>query len=229
VNNPSASLRFAIRKAGACLVGFADLSALGVPAVREYQFGICFALRQDYAAIDALPEDKAWLEMGSRLADQSRAVYQAAEEVITAAGYRCRKITSNRAVGYLPDLREDLPQKTVATLAGLGWIGKSALLVSPQHGPRLRLGTLITDMPLEPDLPCTRSRCGSCTLCVAACPARAVAGKEWTPGIPRHELLDTTACYSHLSRAKEALGRVQTCGLCLKVCPIGLTRPSRSE
>lgn len=40
------------------------------------------------------------------------------------------------------------PHKTAAVLAGLGWIGKSALFVSPQFGPRVRLATVLTDYPL---------------------------------------------------------------------------------
>lgn len=225
----SSLLRNAMEKAGACLAGFADLSRLDMPVTREYPIGICFAQRHHDPAVDALPHDEAWLQMGSALAAQAKEIYRTAEDRIASWGYRCRRITSSLPVEAMPGLREELPQKTVATVAGLGWIGKSTLLVSPEHGPRLRLGTLLTNMPLPAATPSTQSRCGDCMACVKACPAGAIAGKNWSPGIPRSELLNAAACYDHLARTKNASGRVQTCGLCLKACPIGMVKAGRSE
>ena len=64
------------------------------------------------------------------------------------------------------------PHKTAATQAGLGWIGKTALFVSPRLGPRLRLATVFTDAELPVGEPVTEGRCGSCRRCVDACPDR---------------------------------------------------------
>lgn len=225
----SSLLRSALEKGGACLVGFADVSQLDMPMTREYPSGICFALRHHDAAVDALPSDEAWMEMASALTAQAKEICRTAENLLASWGYRCRKITSHLLAEAMPDLREELPQKTLATLAGLGWIGKSTLLVSPEYGPRIRLGTLLTDVPLVKDAPMTQSRCDRCDACVKACPAGAIAGKNWSPGIPRSELLNTAACYDHLARTKNSSGRVQTCGLCLKACPIGTVKAGRSE
>jgi epoxyqueuosine reductase QueG len=210
-----------MEKAGACFAGFADLSRLDMPVTREYPIGICFALRHQDPAVDALPRDEAWLQMGSALAAQAKKIYRTAEDRIASWGYRCRKITSHLPAEAMPDLREELPQKTLATLAGLGWIGKSTLLVSPEYGPRIRLGTLLTDMPLATDAPMTQSRCGRCDACVKACPVGAITGAAWSQGMRRSEFLDVVACHDYRARSRTSSGRLQTCGLCLKVCPVG--------
>ncbi len=66
-----------------------------------------------------------------------------------------------------------ISHKAVARMAGLGWQGKSLLLINPEYGPRVRLVTILTDMPLTPDGP-VKNRCGACLECVQACPASAI-------------------------------------------------------
>jgi epoxyqueuosine reductase len=65
------------------------------------------------------------------------------------------------------------PHKTAATSAGLGWIGKTALFVSHDFGPAVRLATVFTDLELPPGVPVVEGRCGACRDCVDACPAAA--------------------------------------------------------
>ena len=188
---------------------------------REYPFGICFAIRHDDAVVNELPNDEPWLQMSSSLAGKSRHIYQAAEGLLESWGYHHRRITSAIPRDDLPDLREELPQKTLATLSGLGWVGRSTLLVSPRFGPRMRLGTLLTDMPLKIDTPVVQSRCEDCRACVDACPVDAIKGNPWSQTTPRSQLLDVSRCYDYLWSTKTTLGRRQTCGICLKVCPAG--------
>jgi hypothetical protein len=59
-----------------------------------------------------------------------------------------------------------LPHKTVATRAGLGWIGHCALLVTPAFGPALRISSVLTNAPRYHAVPIVRSRCGTCRRCV---------------------------------------------------------------
>ena len=81
-----------------------------------------------------------------------------------------------------------LPHKTVATRAGLGWIGKSCLLVTEQYGSAVRLSSLLTNAPLPCDLPITQSRCGECSVCVDHCPAKALTGTLWSETVEREKL-----------------------------------------
>ena len=111
--------------------------------------------------------------------------------------------------------------KTGAVLAGLGWIGRSALFIHKKHGPRIRMGTVLTNAPLSTGLPTTESSCGSCRACVAACPAMAIEGCLWEPGMARNELYDAYSCSNHMKVAYQHIGRGAVCGLCVVACPVG--------
>jgi len=121
------------------------------------------------------------------------------------------------------------PHKTAAHLAGLGWIGKSALLVTKDFGPRVRFATIYTDAPLTADTP-RRSRCGACRICVDVCPANAFTGNSFDPERPREHIYDAAACNAYMKdRRLSLLGKSVfggNCGLCIQVCPFG--KPKRS-
>jgi epoxyqueuosine reductase QueG len=108
--------------------------------------------------------------------------------------------------------------KTAGTQAGLGWIGKTAIFVSPHLGPWLRLATVFTDADLAPGEPVTQGGCAKCRRCVDACPAGAGRDIQWRAGMPREELLDVVACMNENDRHPAAGG---LCGVCVAVCPFG--------
>ncbi len=88
--------------------------------------------------------------------------------------------------------------KTAATQAGLGWIGKTGLFVSPEAGPKVRLATVFTDLDLDVGVPVTEGRCGSCHGCLDACPAGAGRDVAWQAGMTRDSLFDAAACEQHM-------------------------------
>ena len=103
-------------------------------------------------------------------------------------------------------------------LAGLGTIGKSALFLHRELGPRVRLGTLFTDCPLSDSAQTAVSSCGGCDLCVRACPAHAIKGAEWQAGLERSELFDADACNRYMREHFMGIGRGAVCGICMQVC-----------
>ena len=111
-------------------------------------------------------------------------------------------------------------QKLAAHLAGLGWIGKSCLLITPDHGPRVRWVSILTDAPLNPTGTPLESRCGDCAACVDICPQHALTGRPFYGNEPREARFDAAACDKYF-REMEEKKSVAVCGLCLYICPYG--------
>lgn len=111
--------------------------------------------------------------------------------------------------------------KLAAHLAGLGWIGKSCLLITPEVGPRVRWVSVLTDA----DLPVTgeplQEKCGTCKECVEICPVNAFTGKPFRDGEPREIRYDASKCDRYFEKMKEKKPGLDVCGLCLYVCPYG--------
>ena len=110
--------------------------------------------------------------------------------------------------------------KMAATSAGLGWIGKNGLLISPRYGPRLSLATVLTDAQLRPDVPIERCLCGECVLCMEHCPSKAITGAKWSRSSPFVELVKLNICRSHKTSKLQTAGK-PNCGLCINICPYG--------
>ena len=110
--------------------------------------------------------------------------------------------------------------KTAARLAGLGGIGKSGLFISTKYGPRVRLGTLLTDLPLETGTPFIDDICGNCNVCVKLCPAMAIGDHSFDLDNPT-DTLDRQACSEYMKKNFQHIGRGVVCGICVKNCPKG--------
>lgn len=119
------------------------------------------------------------------------------------------------------NIRADFQHKTAATRAGLGWVGKNCQLLTTSWGPWIRLGTVLTDAPIEPAEPISKSLCGKCTKCIEACPAKALKGENWHPGIKRDLILDAWACDRYKKKHFYKFHGGHNCGICTQACPFG--------
>ena len=110
-------------------------------------------------------------------------------------------------------------ERALAVRSGIGFLAKSAMVISPTHGPYLQLAELLTGMDLPPDGPSPGS-CGTCTACIDACPTQAI--------VAPHEV-DARRCLSYTTielrgpiprdlRAKQG-DHFFGCDVCLEVCP----------
>lgn len=123
-----------------------------------------------------------------------------------------------------------ISHKAVAIAAGLGWQGKSLLLVTPQYGPRVRLVTVLTDMALPADEP-SKNRCGTCTFCADACPSGAIKNVNTDLHYAtRSEAIDLDACVKQLKRFGE-LEHINPylCGVCVAACPWGRKKAKKKK
>ena len=185
------------------LWGIASLEAT-VEGAAGYKC-IAFGLPYDRAAVAALPDDKLMDCSRVELSAKARAIYAAIQ-----AKYGQHRFESYDDMDRKLNLREKkVSQKALGYLAGLGWIGKSSLLISPDFGPRIRLGTLFTRDDLETTgSPCAEG-CGDCTICSEICPSGAITESGY----------DVDRCREIVTDDR---GNPRTfCGLCMKVCPYG--------
>jgi epoxyqueuosine reductase len=110
--------------------------------------------------------------------------------------------------------------KMAAHLAGLGWIGKSCLLVTPEVGPRVRWATVLTDAPLAASGAPMEQRCDTCRECADICPAGAFTGTNFRPEDPREVRFDARKCEDYFGQVQAETG-LAVCGMCLYACPNG--------
>lgn len=129
------------------------------------------------------------------------------------------------AAKYVDDERlcAAFSHKLGAHLAGLGWIGRSCLLITPQNGPRARWTTVLTDAPLKATGGQKEVQCGDCRACVDICPVRAFTGRPFKKEEPREARYEARKCEEYLQSLEKKDG-MAVCGLCLYVCPYGKKR-----
>jgi ferredoxin len=179
-----------------------------------YKYAVVMGIEMDWAAIEKSPGFEASAATAiaySRMAELAPSL----AKYIRGLGYP--------AVPCGNDTAQSIP---LAIDAGLGQLGRCGLLVSPQFGPRQRLCKVLTDLPLEPDLPIDfglHDFCPKCGICAKFCPAKAIMRGERTTertsisnrtGILRWPV-NVTRCYLFW-RANGT-----DCSNCVAACPWG--------
>ena len=208
---------------GADLVGIGDLTELPGEVRGNMPVGICVAVKYPKEVIERISElptaeYNEWYNKLNKMLDKM-VTYGA--ERLKEKGFQAVAQTRAQVGNGEKDNNTPLPHKTVATRAGIGWIGKSALLVTEQYGPMIRISSILTDAPLETAVPFNKSKCGACMICPRACPAGAISGKVWEVGLYRDEFFDPVKCRKTAKeRSKKGFGGENTiCGKCIEVCP----------
>jgi len=110
--------------------------------------------------------------------------------------------------------------KLAAHESGIGVYGKPGIIITPEYGPRVNIGVVVTDAVLEPDKKLEFNPCRACEICFKACPVGAIR-RDLAPPISHKRGL----CLSFLDRLREETGDKNfLCGHCYENCPVGRTR-----
>lgn len=151
-----------------------------ITTTASLQFGVSMGFRLSDEIIDGIANEptliyKHHYSTVNHFLDQS--ALQIANQIQSALGGRALAIPASQIIDWKQQLGH-LPHKAIAYQSGLGWIGRSNLLINPEFGARIRYVTVLTNLLLEPDKPINRN-CGNCRKCVEACPAGAITNENY--------------------------------------------------
>lgn len=220
----NSEIRSRLIKAGSSLVGFADMSELPAEVRDSMPSAISIAAALNPSIINEISNGptKQYFQEYNRVNEFLTHLSETTVEYLKSRGHKAVAIKPTVAKEDMDysTLATPLPNKTVATRAGLGWIGKSALLITKEYGPAVRLTSVLTDAEFETASPINESHCGDCTKCVENCPAKAIHGKNWELGSKRELMVDAFACCDTAASLSKNIGIVATiCGICINSCP----------
>ena len=228
---------------GATYFGVADLApvrtfvtAQGGDVVADYRFGVSVGIVLSDAVVDQLYQHVSRIiartyqhhiytvvgEMLDRLA--TTLAFE-----IERTGYRAFPVPAGRP--YNDERMMGLiSHKLAAHLSGSGWIGKNCLLITKEHGPRVRWVTVLTDAPLTSTGGALASgdECKECSICVDLCPAGAFTGVPFNPAEDVEVRFHRSECRKYLSQRDRAYD-ARVCGLCVYVCPHGWSATRKSD
>jgi len=207
-NNSTKTIKSYIRNLGIDMVGIAGLSAIGnIPVglnidlpdlFKKYPFAIVIGAQYGKISKHASGDETAvYLEKIS----------------YDIMGYLEKKqyqyLVIHPEDEYDPDNRMGLISlKILAKQAGLGWQGRSLLIISPVYGPIHRLIAILTNMPLNPDEP-IQNKCGDCMVCVEKCPKKSLTLCQFDDHPDsREDILDVQTCLGD-----------NGCMVCILKCP----------
>jgi len=221
--------RFAL-DSGASLVGVADLAdfrdypTFPPDLLAPFTRAVSMAVALDSGVIDAIDQlpTEEYADHYRAVNEKLNCIAEKTANWIIERGHKAHAVPASAFAD--PDrLMGHISHKAVARMAGIGWQGKSLLIVTPEFGPRVRLVTLLTDMPLTPDGP-IKNRCAECTKCTEACPVGAIrcvlpAGGHYAS---REEAIDFDVCNDRTisNNALPGIG-ARVCGVCVRACPWG--------
>lgn len=223
--NKSEELREFIKELGVTKIGFANVESYMPKELNHLKSGISIVIRLSDEIISHIDKEPThtyyhhYRTINSFIDQITLKISMKLQEW----GYLALAVPSSQSINDTEkrEYKGLLSHKMIATLSGIGWIGKSALLVTEEFGPRVRLGTILTNMKLDYDDPITESKCYECNICTKVCPAFAIKGVNWNREKSREDLYDAHACSRHMSNHYYHIGRGSVCGICVKNCPKG--------
>jgi epoxyqueuosine reductase len=218
----SEEIRNKLSVKGASMIGYADLKDVPEQNRMGFRYGISIAVALNPEIVSGIqngPTNEYYNEY-NRLNVLLDDLGQYAVNLLEESEFKAFPLTRSNVVEDDTTWRTMLPHKTVATLAGLGWIGKCAMLVTKPFGSAVRITSVLTNAQLETSEPIRVSQCGSCSVCKNICPGNAVLGTNWAVDKDRDTFYDAFACRKAARERTSKIGIEATlCGLCMYSCP----------
>lgn len=208
------------KKLGAVSVGVTELKDYHIYSHngRNEPYGAEIDLNHKYAIAFTVEMDKEMLDF----APAGPTVMESAQQYLNAGAIAVQISQWIKNLGYPARAHIDGNYRVVCPLAardaGLGEIGRMGLLMTPELGPRVRIGVVTTDLPLNCDLPeqmdFMLDFCDICKKCADVCPSKAISfdGRREIEGVKRWQI-DQASCYTYWCKAGT------DCGRCVRVCP----------
>ena len=204
---------------GADLIGFCAYETAPTPLAPTLSHAVSIAVKLSDAILETIKDAPTFAYFQH---------YRTANALLDSIAFRIARKIEEYGFSALPvaasqSQGKDNPyggivaHKTAAVLSGLGFVGKSGLFLSNAFGSKVRLATILTDMPVQAELPVIENGCGSCTLCKVACPAGAIYGELPTKNGERN--FDAEKCSQYMKTHFQDVGRGSVCGICINVCP----------
>jgi epoxyqueuosine reductase QueG len=196
-------------KLGASSVGYTKVPARWVFQDKAITFdnAIMLAMEMDKDAIDTAPSPACMKTVMETYRDLGRIVNKTAA-LLRVRGYGAHAGHPLMGVALYPPL---------AQIAGLGWIGLNGIIITPEHGPRVRLAAVFTSIE---DLPFSERNkhawvaeyCETCKICIKKCPPKALYGSPVDHGNGQITYVENDLCFPYFS---DYYG----CSVCVSVCP----------
>ncbi|HEX2926033.1 MAG TPA: 4Fe-4S double cluster binding domain-containing protein [Ruminiclostridium sp.] len=228
-NNSYKELEQIVYNMGGTFFGTSGVIEHVPETLKMYPTAITFGVRLSDAIIDQI-DDKPTFTYFNHYRSINTLIDQISLRLvlaIQAVGKRAYSVAASQSIPTSPIPYSGVfPHKTGAVLAGMGWIGKNGLFIHKAYGPRVRLGTVLTDMELPCENKLLQGKCASCNRCVKACPAFALTGNQWKAGLTREHVVDAKACSEYMNKNFKHIGRGSVCGICIRVCPFSSGRVS---
>lgn len=224
-------LKESIKRDGIDFFGIADLSSVkdfidnqGGSFVSRYPKSISIGIILPNSIVDELPRRSE-----PKVALNYKNIYEVTNtrlDIITAKlsgllqkkGYHALPVPASELIDH-EKITGVFSHKLAANKAGLGWIGKSCLLITPEAGPRVRWATVLTDAPLEITGKSMPPLCGDCGACVEICPVNAFTGRIFNENEPREFRYNARRCEEYILGDQDL--DLNVCGLCVYICPHG--------
>lgn len=224
VRKLEAEIKAVARENGAALVGIGSRERLAgappsvdpdyvLPSARSV---VSIAIPLDRKIIRDFLSKKTWLTAGDDRKSIYKKLYTITDRLtdfLKKKGFEAREIEANNIYRPEPggtdainraEMVPDFSHRYAAVAAGIGWLGWSSNLMTPQFGSAVYLASVLTSAELEPDPLLEESPCDKCKLCTTACPVEmistretasvTISGREYTHGKKGHNARCIIGC-----------------------------------